>query len=216
MRQLYITITLMLITLPKEENTVSKIVIACCAIIGLFSLFLVPEALFAAGQKAADGKKAMIERGLYLVTLGGCNDCHSPKKMTPKGPAPDEALLLSGHPANEKLPEVPPNIIGPDKWGAITNNNLTAWVGPWGTSYASNLSPDPETGTGAWNEDLFFRILRTGKFMGAGRDILPPMPWYDIAKLTDADLKAILAYLKSLKPVRNQVPAAVLAPPHQH
>jgi len=182
----------------------------------LFSLFLIPEALFAAEQKAASGKKATIERGLYLVTLGGCNDCHSPKKMTPKGPAPDDARLLSGHPANEKLPEVPPNVIGPDKWGALTNNNLTAWVGPWGTSFASNLSPDPETGTGAWNEELFIRILRTGKYMGAGRDILPPMPWYDLAKLTDADLKAIFAYLQSLKPVRNQVPAAVLAPPHQH
>ena len=169
--------------------------------------------LFAAEQKAAGGNKAMIERGLYLVTLGGCNDCHTPKKMTPHGPAPDETLLLSGHPANEKLPEVPPNILGPDKWGAITNNNLTAWVGPWGISYASNLSPDRETGTGAWNEELFITIMRTGKFMASGRDILPPMPWYDLAKLTDADLKAIFAHLQSLKPVKNQVPAPVLAPP---
>jgi mono/diheme cytochrome c family protein len=187
-----------------------KIAIAGCALVVLFSL-LVAAASFAAEQKGGsdkgDGRK-----GRYLVTLGGCNDCHSPKKMTPKGPAPDGALLLSGHPANEKLPEVPPNIIGPDKWGALTNNNLTAWVGPWGTSFASNLSPDPETGTGAWNDELFIRILRTGKYMGAGRDLLPPMPWYDLAKLNDADLKAILAYLKSLKPVKNQVPAAVIAP----
>ena len=189
------------------------IAIIGCALMGLFGLFLLPDVSLAAEQKAATGKETMIERGLFLVTLGGCNDCHSPKKMTPKGPAPDGAMLLSGHPANEKLPEVPPNIIGPDKWGAITNNNLTAWVGPWGISYASNLSPDPETGTGAWNDEFFIRILRTGKFMGAGRDLLPPMPWYDIAKLNDADLKAILAYLKSLKPVKNQVPAAVLAPP---
>jgi hypothetical protein len=135
--------------------------------------------------------------------------------MTPNGPVPDEARLLSGHPTDEKLPAIPPNIIGPDKWGALVNNNLTGWVGPWGISYSSNLSPDPETGTGAWNEELFIRILRTGKFMGAGRDILPPMPWQDYAKLTDADLKAIFAYLKSLKPVKNQVPASVPAPPPQ-
>ena len=83
-----------------------------------------------------------------------------------------------------------------------------------GTSYAFNLSPDPETGTGAWNEELFIRILRTGKFMGAGRDILPPMPWQEFAKITDADLSsAIFAYLKSLKPVKNQVPSSVPAPP---
>jgi hypothetical protein len=194
---------------------VRKVAIAGCVIMVLFSLFLIPEVLFSAEKKAADSKKAMIERGLYLVTLGGCNDCHTPKKMTPNGPAVDEAWRLSGHPANEKLPEVPPNIFGKDKWGAITNNNLTGWVGPWGTSYSSNLSPDPETGTGAWNEELFIRILRTGKFMGAGRDILPPMPWYDFAKLTDADLKAMFAYLKSLKPIKNQVPAPVLAPPPQ-
>ena len=192
-----------------------KTAIAGCAIMGSFILLLVSEASFAAEQKVGGGKKAMIERGQYLVTIGGCNDCHSPKRMTPNGPVPDEARLLSGHPADEKLPEVPPNIFGSDKWGGITNNNLTGWVGPWGTSYTSNLSPDPETGTGVWNEELFIRILRTGKFMGSGRDILPPMPWYDYAKLTDADLKAIFAYLKSLKPVKNQVPSAVPAPPPQ-
>jgi mono/diheme cytochrome c family protein len=184
-----------------------------CIILGMLGIFL--DNSFSA-EKKTRSQKALIERGLYMVTLGGCNDCHSPKRMTPNGPVPDEARLLSGHPADEKLPPVPPNIFGPDKWGAITNNNLTGWVGPWGTSYTSNLSPDPETGTGAWNEELFIRIIRSGKFMGSGRNILPPMPWYDYARLSDADLKAIFAYLKSLKPIKNQVPAAVLAPPPQH
>ena len=192
-----------------------RIAIAGCLIIGLFSLFLVPKTSFTAETKAAGGNKAQIERGHYLVTMAGCNDCHSPKKMTPNGPVPDEARLLSGYQAAEKLPEVPSNIFGPHKWGAITNNDLTGWVGPWGTSYTSNLTPDMETGTGAWNEELFIKILRTGKFMASGRDILPPMPWFNYAKLTDADLKAIFAYLKSLKPVKNQVPASVPAPPPQ-
>ena len=192
-----------------------KTVIAGCAIIASFSLFLISAASFAAEQAAAGGEKTFLKRGLYLVTVGGCNDCHSPKKMTPHGPVPDEARLLSGYPSDEKLPEIPSNIFGPEKWGAITNNGLTAWVGPWGTSYTSNLSPDPETGTGAWNEALFIRIIRTGKFMGTGRDILPPMPWYEYAMLRDADLKAIFAYLKSQKPVKNQVPASVPAPPPQ-
>ena len=193
-----------------------KTIIAACAVMGVFILLLTSAYTFASDKKTAIEKKNLLERGKYLVTAGGCNDCHSPKKMTPKGPVPDEARILSGHPAEEKLPEVPPNLFGPDRWGAITNNNLTGWVGPWGTSYAANLTPDVETGIGNMSEELFIRILRTGKFMGAGRDILPPMPWYDIAKLSDADLKAILAYLKSLKPVKNQVPAPVLAMPHQH
>jgi mono/diheme cytochrome c family protein len=190
-----------------------KTVIAGCAIMGLFLFFSALVTSLSAEQKKVVGKRAMVARGQYLVMIGGCNDCHSPKKMTPNGPVPDEARLLSGHPSNEKLAEVPPNVFGPDKWGAITNNNLTAWVGPWGTSYAPNLSPDRETGTGAWNEELFIRILRTGKFMGAGRDILPPMPWYEYAKLKDTDLKAIFAYLRSIKPVKNQVPPSVQAPP---
>jgi hypothetical protein len=192
------------------------ITIPGCVFIGLCSLLLVPELSFAAEQKGTSSKMALVERGHYLVTVAGCNDCHSPKKMTPNGPVPDEARLLSGHPADEKLPEVPQNIFGPDKWGAITNNGLTGWVGPWGTSYTSNLTPDAETGTGVWNEELFIKILRTGKFMASGRDILPPMPWQDYAKLTDADMKAIFAYLKSLKPVKNQVPASVPAPPPPH
>jgi cytochrome c553 len=191
-----------------------KTAIAGCAIIGLFSLLLASEA-FSAEKIGSSGKKAMIERGQYLVTVAGCNDCHSPKKMTSNGPVLDEARILSGQPADEKLAEVPPNIFSPDKWGAITNNHLTAWVGPWGTSYSPNLSPDPETGTGAWNEEIFIRILRTGKFMASGRDILPPMPWYNYAKLSDADLKAMFAYLKTLKPVKNQVPSSVPAPPPQ-
>ena len=191
-----------------------KTVMAGCAVAGLLIFLTAPGTSFSADQKEiGKNNSAMVERGLYLVTAAGCNDCHSPKTMTPKGPAPDEALILSGHPSDEKLTEVPQNIFGPGKWGAITNNNLTAWVGPWGTSYSPNLSPDPETGTGAMSEALFIRILRTGKFMGAGRDILPPMPWYDYAKLTDPDLKAIFAYLKSIKAVRNQVPASVPAPP---
>jgi mono/diheme cytochrome c family protein len=187
-----------------------------CIILGLFSLLLMPGSPFAAEQKGTGDNKAMVERGHYLVTIAGCNDCHTPKKMTPNGPVPDEARLLSGHPADEKLPEVPPNIFGPDKWGAITDNNLTGWVGPWGTSYTSNLTPDMETGTGVWNEEMFIKTLRSGKFMASGRDILPPMPWQEYAKLTDADLKAIFAYLKSLKPVKNQVPASVPAPPPPH
>ena len=185
-----------------------KAIIAACVVMGVFILLLASTYTFASDKKTADGKKALLERGKYLVTVGGCNDCHSPKKMTPKGPVPDEARILSGHPSDEKLPEVPQNLFGPDRWGAITNNNLTGWVGPWGTSYASNLTPDLETGFGNMNEELFIRILRTGKFMGGTRDLLPPMPWQEIGRFTDEDLKAVFAYLKSLKPVRNQVPAA--------
>jgi len=148
-----------------------------------------------------------VERGKYLVMAGGCNDCHTPKVFTASGPAFDTTRMMSGHPAGETLPPLPNGVIGPGKWGAVTNAGLTAWFGPWGVSFASNLSPDMQSGIGSWPVELFIKTLRSGKFMGQSRDILPPMPWQTIGQMTDEDLKAIFAYLKSLPPIQNPVPA---------
>jgi len=179
-------------------------VLVAIAVVGMGYSLLYPGSAIA-DQKSAAGKK-MIERGRYLVNFGGCNDCHSPKVFTPTGPMPDTTRLLSGSPSSNKLPELPKDILAPDKWGAITTNDLTAWAGPWGVSFTRNLTPDVATGIGSWTEEIFIKALRTGKDMGEGRDILPPMPWQMIGQATDADLKAIFAYLKSLKPIENAVP----------
>ena len=152
-----------------------------------------------------------IARGRYLVTLGGCNDCHTPKLLRPTGPVPDSSRFLAGHPADAKLPPVPPGVLGPDRWGALVTPDLTAWAGPWGVSFTANLTPDP-TGLGPWTPEQFIQTMRTGKHLGVGRSILPPMPWYDIGRLTDDDLRAVFAYLRTLKPVQNAVPAP-LPPP---
>jgi len=147
-----------------------------------------------------------VERGKYLVTVGGCHDCHTPKKMTPAGPEPDLSRSLIGHPAGEKLAGIPAGVIGPDKWGAVTNNHLTAWAGAWGVSFAMNLTPDKATGLGSWTPEMFVQALREGKHQGTGRAILPPMPWIWYRNMTDEDLRAIFAYLQSLPPVNNPVP----------
>ncbi|MBI3450175.1 MAG: diheme cytochrome c-553 [Acidobacteria bacterium] len=157
-------------------------------------------------------KPETIARGKYLASVGGCSDCHSPKVFGPKGPASDPARLLSGHPQGQKLPPMPAGLIGPNGWGAVCNNDGTAWVGPWGTSFAMNLTPDMDTGIGGWNEAMFIRAIRTGKHMGEGRPILPTMPWAEFAEMTDSDLGAIFVYLKSLKPVANAVPNPVPPP----
>jgi hypothetical protein len=182
-------------------------IVASCAAAGLGA-----SHAFSAEMTAAS--KEQIKRGEYLVNFGGCNDCHTPKLMTPKGPQPDASRLLSGHPATDQIPPLPPaGIIGPnsDQWAAVTNNQFTAWVGPWGTSYAANLTPDAPTGMGGWTADQFIKTMRTGKHLGVGRPLLPPMPWFDIAGLSDRDLKAMFAYLRSIKPIPNQVPPP--APP---
>ncbi len=178
---------------------------------GLLTASLLQEVAFASETNEV---QQLRKRGEYLVNYGGCNDCHTPKTITPDGPVPDTAKLLSGHPSAAKLPEVPPGIIGPEKWGALTNNDLTAWVGPWGVSFAANLTPDNGTGMGGWTEELFIKAMRSGKHLGAGREILPPMPWSSLAALTDEDLKAIFAYLNSIKPIENQVPQPI--PPQVH
>jgi mono/diheme cytochrome c family protein len=161
---------------------------------------------FAIAQQPEKPAKPPMSRGEYLVTVSGCHDCHSPKVFTPKGPMPDMTKPLSGAPAEAKLPDVPKGSIAPDKWGALTTNDLTAWAGPWGVSYAFNLTPDKETGLGYWKAETFKAAMRTGKHQGTGRDILPPMPWFNYALMTDADLDAIFAYLQTLKPIKNAVP----------
>lgn len=83
----------------------------------------------------------------------------------------------------------------------------TAWAGPWGITYSANLTPDVNTGLGIWTEEMFMKAMRTGKHMGSGRDILPPMPWNAIGRLTDEDLKAVYAYLRSIPAVTNHVPS---------
>ena len=80
-----------------------------------------------------------IQRGELLVATLGCNDCHSPKVMTPRGPVPDPDRLLSGHDSNEILPEYDPQAVG---GYVLFNMNSTAAIGPWGTSFAGNLTPD--------------------------------------------------------------------------
>ncbi|HEU4522852.1 MAG TPA: diheme cytochrome c-553 [Thermoanaerobaculia bacterium] len=150
-----------------------------------------------------------VKRGEFLVTIGGCNDCHTPLKMGPKGPEPDWTRRLSGHPEGLVMPPAPKLPEGPWLWvGAGTN---TAFAGPWGVSYARNLTPERLTGTGIWTEEMFIQTLRTGKHWGVSRPILPPMPWQNLQHLPEEDLKAIWAYLQSLEPIKNQVPDAVLA-----
>ncbi|HYK01866.1 MAG TPA: c-type cytochrome [Thermoanaerobaculia bacterium] len=161
-----------------------------------------------AAQAAAEERVA---RGEYLVNIGGCNDCHTPFKLGPNGPEPDMSRRLSGHPEALVMPPAPKLPNGPWVWlGAGTN---TAFAGPWGVSYAANLTPDQLTGIGIWNEETFIKTIRTGRHWGVSRPILPPMPWQNVRGLTDSDLKAVYAYLRSLKPIKNQVPDAIVAGP---
>lgn len=164
----------------------------------------------AAGSKSSTAlepaHEAKLARGKYMVTIGGCNDCHTPWKMGANGPEMDMTRMLSGHPQELVMP-APPAMSEP--WiGAVGATN-TAHAGPWGVSFTANLTPDPETGTGNWSEQEFIDTIRSGRHLGRGRQILPPMPWFNYAEATDEDLSAIYAYLRTIPAIKNKVPDPV-------
>lgn len=149
------------------------------------------------------GASPEVARGKYLVGIMGCDDCHTPMKMGAKGPEPEMSRRLSGHPQEFKVAKN----FAPDPKGWVWAGNATntAFVGPWGVTYAVNLTSDA-TGVGSWTEENFVKALKEGKHLGVGRPINPPMPWPAYRHATDEDLKAVFAYLKTVPPVKNQAP----------
>jgi mono/diheme cytochrome c family protein len=129
-------------------------------------------AFAAGGAAAADARQdsASVARGRYLVTVSGCNDCHTPGGME-KGPAVPEVQWLTGLPVG--------------------------FQGPWGTTYPSNL----RLVLGAMTEAQWLQHAR--------QERLPPMPWFNLRAMTDADLKAIYAFVRSLGPAGVAAPAYV-------
>jgi hypothetical protein len=173
--------------------------------VGLW-LGLVLVALTGPAGFAQQAAQTPVQRGKYLVEVMDCHGCHTPFRMG----QPDMTRMLMGHPQDISVaspPALPPGGV----WGAMVSETNTAWAGPWGVSFTSNLTPDRATGLGSWTEEMFVNTIRTGKHLGAagGRDILPPMPWMSYALATDADLRAIFAYLMTIPAIANRVPAPI-------
>jgi mono/diheme cytochrome c family protein len=134
-------------------------------------------ALLVVAGGQANADDKQVARGKYLVTLGSCTDCHTPGNFFGK---PDMARYLGGSDVGFDVP------------------GLGVFVGP-------NLTPDKATGLGSWSAKQIVTALKTG-VLPDGRQLVPIMPWMAYANLTNGDAYAIAAYLKSLKPVKNQVP----------
>ncbi|MEK0083968.1 c-type cytochrome [Benzoatithermus flavus] len=125
--------------------------------------------------RAAD--EATLRRGAYLARIMDCAGCHTQGALIGQ---PDPKRHLAGSDIGFGIPGL-------------------------GVFYPRNLTPDPETGLGAWSEVDIVRAVRTGQ-RPDGRELAPAMPWRSYAALSDADAAALAAYLKSLEPVRNEVP----------
>jgi len=143
-----------------------------------------------------------VARGKWLVDVLGCNDCHTPR--LPAG-RQDPDFMLAGHKANDPYPSWNDSLFKKG-FGMLVSTSGTAFAGPWGVTFARNLTPDKLTGIGGWNEEAFINVLREGM-------LKPPMPALAYGKLSDDELKAMFAYLQTLKPVNNLVPFRQLTPP---
>ena len=132
---------------------------------------------FAVLSRAVFAQDGPIVRGKYLVALAGCNDCHTPGYFFGK---PDMTRFLSGSEVGFEIPDC-------------------------GVFHGPNLTPDQETGLGKWSAEQIVTAITTGQ-RPDGRILAPIMPWHAFANLTHQDARAIAAYLKSLPPVKNQVP----------
>ncbi len=122
--------------------------------------------------------QSVIKRGEYLATIMDCGGCHTTGIFLGK---PDPKMYLAGSEVGFQIPGL-------------------------GIFYPPNLTPDAETGLGKWSEADIIKALRTG-IRPDGRELAPAMPWRSYARASDADMKALVAYLRSLKPVQHQVPA---------
>lgn len=121
-----------------------------------------------------------IKRGAYLAAIMDCTGCHTPGALIGQ---PDMQRFLAGSNVGFEIPGL-------------------------GIFYPPNLTSDAETGLGRWSEADIVKAVRTGE-RPDGRVLVPIMPYHSYGKLTDADARALAAYLKSLPPLRHQAPAMV-------
>ena len=178
-----------------------RVLLAACLLIALSAtVYMAQTKAPAAAPASAD----QVARGKYLVSIQDCNGCHTPFVNG----EPDLKRMFMGHPESEKITAPPTKAAG---WATAISDSNTAWSTPVGVAFTTNLTPDPDTGIGKWTEDMFVKTIRTGKHLGAGRAIMPPMPWKMYSNATDADLKAIFAYLKTVPPIKNKVPDPIMA-----
>jgi len=138
---------------------------------GALRSLLVSFCVMGAGASAALAADPQeIARGAYLVSIGICDSCHTPKDA--EGRSIKEMHLAGGH-----------------RVGGLLSSNLT---------------PDPDTGLGKWSEEQIIASIRNG-VRADGAPVRPPMGVFFYRSISDEDVRAIVAYLRTVPPVKNAV-----------
>lgn len=165
--------------IPSRRRSRMSIAVAGAAAVAALIGAAMP--LPAAEPKKPDAKT--LARGQYLATVMDCAGCHTPGAL---GGKPDASRRFAGSDIGFAL--------GPGPTAGVV--------------YPPNLTPDRDTGLGAWTEDQMIRAIRGGQSRD-GRPLVPIMPWPNYSALTLADARALVMYLRSLQPIAYQVPANV-------
>ena len=138
------------------------------------------------GGRYAPADRERVLRGEYLVELLGCGACHTDGALIgdpdmTKALAGSQVGIASSNPLGDRYP---------------------------GVVYPANITPDEETGIGLWSDVQIANAVRAG--IGRHGDTrISVMPWPGYAKITEDDVNAIVAYLRSIEPVHHRVPDAV-------
>jgi len=169
---------------PEAGGILLPILVILVLIIGGISVFVgtyTPKQR-PAPTETVEATPQRLARGAYLAeNVFGCFDCHSKLDLKRFG-----------------APPIGPKGAGGDCFGEAE--------GFPGTVCGSNITPDPETGLGAWTDGEVMRAVREGVSRD-GRGLFPMMPYTQYRAISDDDLRAVVAYLRSLPPVKNAVPA---------
>ncbi len=135
-----------------------------------------------------------VTRGKYLANIAGCVDCHTPlvPQFDPKNPNDLQKLAFS----NREVLDTSARLLG---------GGQPFDLGPGGVIFSRNLTPDKESGLGDWTDDEIKTAIRTGQSR-KGNVLHPLMPYHVFNSMADGDVSAIVAYLRSVPPVKNSVP----------
>lgn len=161
----------------------------------IFTLFIT-LATFQVAHAGESQQSDKIEQGKYIATIAGCTSCHTPLKPEYGNP---QTLTL------EQIQNIAFNDLEASDQNKFMGGGRAFDLGPAGTVFTRNITPDEETGIGAWSDDQLKLAIKTG-IDNEGKLLFPVMPYHVYNSMADSDIEAVVAYLRSVNAVSNAVP----------
>jgi mono/diheme cytochrome c family protein len=166
---------------------------------GLFLLTFV-LAFATTASASPNTQDDVLQNGKYIATIAGCIDCHTPYKAEYQDPS---KYTL------EQLQTISFNTIAALDETKLLSGGKPFDLGPAGVLLTRNLTPDQETGLGTWTDEQVKLAIKTG-VNDDGEILFPVMPYHVYNGMADADVDAVIVYLRSVNAVSNQIPESTI------